>query len=134
MNLDPTQHCEVCGKPIYCMFRDRIEFVDETGKGFFSIPGDKIHYMCSECYAKHPRVTHCRYISLKQLRYVLDCSSCEETKAIHMAMEPLLKNCLEGIQVSLREGRPIGKVASGNAKTEFLKKDNLSYQTLHKNY
>lgn len=112
MDSESIPSCEVCGKPIYCMFRDRIEFVDEHGKGFFSIPDDDIHCMCRECYQNAPRVKHQRFISLKQLRYVLDCSSCDEKKVIHMAMEPLLKNCLKGIQASLQDESPIRKVAS----------------------
>ena len=112
MDSESIPSCEVCGKPSYCMFRERIEFVDEDGKGFFSIPDDDIHYMCRECYQNYPKVKHLSFISLKQLRYVLDCSSCDEKEVTHMAMEPLLKNCLKGIQASLQDESPIRKVAS----------------------
>jgi hypothetical protein len=112
MDSESIPSCEVCGKPSYCMFRERIEFVDEDGKGFFSIPDDDIHYTCRECYQNYPKVKHQSFISLKQLRYVLDCSSCDEKEVTHMAMEPLLKNCLKGIQASLQDESPIRKVAS----------------------
>lgn len=122
MNSDSIFPCDVCGNPSSCMFRDRIEFINEDGNGFFSIPGDDIHYMCKECYAKYPKVKHQRYMSLKQLRYVLDCSSCEENKITYRAMEPILKNCLEGIQVSLQVKSPIREMASQQCENEILSK------------